>query len=145
MKLANVLLAVMLTLAPCTTGCALFSGSATTAEKASDVQRLAYAAASIGTQAALLQNPAYRPAFLLAYQNLDMLIVNKVVTGAALRQVLATLPVKELKSPQAQLAVDAALTLFDMVAGTKLEVEKSPYVLAAATGVKDGLKAALGL
>ena len=126
-------------------GCALFSSSATTDQKAMDVRNLSYAAASLGTQEALLQNPAWKPQFVTAYWNLNTLVERKVVTGTLLRQVLAGLPVKELKSPQARLAIDAALMLFDATAGTTVDLEKSAYLLAAATGIRDGLKTGLGL
>jgi hypothetical protein len=140
------LLGALLIATPLThTGCALFSSTSTQEQKLADVQRLAYAAASLGTQEALLQNATWKPQFVVAYGNLDTLVRGKVVTGALLRQVIASLPVKELKSPQARLAIDAALTLYDVTAGTKVDLEQVPYALAAATGVRDGLKAALGL
>jgi hypothetical protein len=127
------------------TGCALFSSSATTDQKARDVQNLAYAAASLGTQSALLQNASWRPQFVSAYESLNTLVNSKVITGALLRQVLASLPVKELKSPQARLIIESATTLFDATAGTSIDLDKSVYLLAAATGIRDGLKVGLGL
>ncbi len=126
-------------------GCSLFSSSATTDQMAMDIQRLSYAAASLGTQEALLQNAGWRPQFATAYENLNILVNSKVVTGTLLRQVLASLPVKELKSPQARIAIETATILFDSTAGTKVDLEKSAYLLAAATGIRDGLKTGLGL
>ena len=35
--------------------------------------------------------------------------------------------------------------LYDATAGTSVDLEKSPYVLAAARGIRDGLKVGLGL
>ena len=123
----------------------LIAGCATTTQdKLSRVQNLSYAAASLGTQIALIQNPAYRPAFELAYSNLDMLVRTKEVTGAALRMVLASLPVKELKSDKARIMIEDATFLFDMTVGTKLNIEAQPFVLAAATGIRDGLRVGLG-
>ena len=128
-----------------TNGCVRFTKDAPLDQKLSDVRVLSYAAASLGTQEALLQNAGWRPQFVNAYEKLDVLVRTKVVTGALLRDIIASLPVKELKSPQAKLAIDAALTLYDVTAGTKVDVEQAPYVLAAATGLRDGLKAGLGL
>ena len=121
------------------------SGCATTpAEKIRQVQLLSYAAASIGTQEALQQNPAWRPRFEMAYTNLNTLVVNKTVTGALFRDVLASLPVKELKSDRARIAIEGATMLYDATVGTRVNLETAPYVLAAATGVRDGLKVGLG-
>lgn len=126
------------------TGCALFSKTATQEQKLADVRALSYAAASIGTQEALLQNPAWRARFEDAYRNLDTLVVTKAVTGVLLRDVIASLPVKELKSPQARIAIESATVLFDATVGSKVNIEQTPYVLAAATGIRDGLRTGLG-
>ncbi len=127
------------------TGCALFSKTSTMEQKLADVRSLAYAASAIGTQEALLQNPSWRPRFQSAYDNLNRLVTSGTVSGTLLREVLASLPVKELKSPKARVAIDAALYLFDATVGTKIEIEKAPFVDAAAIGLRDGLRAGLGL
>lgn len=108
------------------------------------VQNLAYAASSLGTQATLISQPQYRPAFELAYTNLDALVNSKLITGDLLRQIIATLPNKQLSSPQAQIAIEGVTVLFDTLVGTRWSIEAEPVVLAAATGVRDGLKVALG-
>ncbi len=124
-------------------GCALFSASSTTEQKIADVRNLSYAAASIGTQEALLQNPAWRAQFETAELNLDQLITSKAVTGALLRTIIASLPVKELKSAQARIAIDNATFLFDATVGDRLNIESAPYLQAAAIGIRDGMQAAL--
>jgi len=126
-------------------GCALFSNSATTDQKLADVRSLSYAAASLGTAEALLENPAWNLHFQTAYAQLDQLVTQKTVTGDLLRKIIASLPVKELKSSRARIAIETATMLFDSTVGTKVNIEAQPYVLAAATGIRDGLKAALGL
>lgn len=136
---------LLLAIAPLTfSGCAIFNASSTTEQKAAEVQRLCYAASSIGTQEALLQNPAWRPQFEFAYTNLDDLVKTHTITGALLRQVIYALPVKELKSDQARIAIEGATVLFDSYAGTQINIETNAYVFAAATGVRDGMKIALG-
>jgi hypothetical protein len=125
-------------------GCALFSNTATQEQKVSDVRNLSRAAASIGTQEALLENPMWLPRFLAARAQLEKLVTNKTVTGALLRDVIASLPVKELKSPQARIAITTATTLFDATVGSQVNIESQPYVLAAASGILDGLRDALG-
>lgn len=122
----------------------LFIGCATTQEeKVRQVRLLSYAAASIGTQEALLQNVTWRPRFEAAYTTLNSLIETKIVTGALLREVIASLPVKELKSDQARIAIEGATVLFDATVGDKINVEQAIYVYAAATGIRDGMKVAL--
>jgi len=142
----TLLLCVALTLASISiTGCALFSATATTEQKLADIKALTYAAASLGTSEALLENPAWRLHFATAYAQLDQLVQQKVVTGDSLRRILASLPVKELKSDRARIAIESATMLYDAVAGDKINLENQVYVLAAAEGIRNGLKAALQL
>jgi hypothetical protein len=122
----------------------LVSCATTPDEKLTRVRLLSYAAASIGTQEALLQNPLWRSRFEQAYTNLNILVETRTVTGAFLRDLLASLPVKELKSDQARIAIEGATMLFDATVGTKVNIEAAPYVLAAATGIRDGLRVGLG-
>lgn len=126
------------------TGCAIFSKTATQEQKQAEVHDLAYAAASLGGQLALMQNPEYRPAFELAYNDLNQMVESKVITGLLLRNIIASLPVKELTSPQARLAIETATMLYDSRVGDRMNIENQPYVVAAATGIRDGLKVALG-
>jgi hypothetical protein len=125
------------------TGCALFSKSATTDQKLADVRNLALAASSIGTQEALAQNASWRPRFEDAERNLNALIETKTVTGALLRNIVGSLPVKELRSKQAVILITEVTTLFDATVGTSINVEQQPYVLAFAQGLRDGLHTAL--
>lgn len=123
------------------TGCATKPADATQTVR---VQHLAYAAASIGTQVALLENPAYRPAFELAYSNLDGLVNAGSINGVGLRNILTPLPIQELKAPEAQIAISSATVLFDSLTGNSVSLTNNVYVAAAATGIRDGLKVALG-
>ena len=128
-----------------TPGCALFSKNSTQAQKAGEVRNLCYAAASIGTAEALKQNPQWRQPFTTTYQNLDQLVTQKTVTGDLLRSVINGLPVKELKSDTARIAIEGATMLFDANVGNTVNIEAQVYITAAATGVRDGMKIALGL
>lgn len=131
-----------LTLLP---GCALLNPGATEAEKAAAVRNLAYAATSVGTAATLDLKPEYKPAFLLAYQSLDKLVTAGTISGVQLRDILLSLPVRQLGSRTALLAIDAGATLFDVTTGQPIDLAKTPYVLAAATGIRDGLKVGIGV
>jgi hypothetical protein len=137
-------LAIAIYIATCT-GCALFSKTAPLEEKLADVRALTYAAAALGTQEALLQNAGWRPQFQTAYDNLNRLVTSGTVSGTLLREVLASLPVKELKSDRARIAIETATILYDATVGTKVNIEAAPYVNAAATGIRDGLRSGLGL
>lgn len=140
------LLCVALTLGSISiTGCALLSASATTEQKLADVRSLSYAAASLGTSEALLENPVWRLHFLTAYAQLDQLVNQKTITGDLLRRIIASLPVKELKSERARIAIESVTVLYDATVGGKINIEKQAYVLAAATGIRDGMKTALQL
>lgn len=123
------------------TGCS--TKPLTEEQKVAQVQRLTYAAASIGTEAALLANPSYRVGFEVALYDLNTLVEEKAITGTMLRSIVKSLPVKELKSPQATLAIDSATVLFDAINSTQINIESNPYVFAAATGLRDGMKVAL--
>lgn len=125
-------------------GCALLNKSSTIEEKLADVHRLSYAAASMGTQIAIVQNPSWKPQFEQAYAQLNVLVESGAVTGTFLRSFIAQLQVKELKSETARIVIENATFLYDTVAGTKVNIETSPYINAAARGIRDGMKVALG-
>lgn len=127
-----------------TPGCAFTRSDSTTEQKAADVRNLSYAAASIGTQLALAENADWRGQFDSAYETLNQLVNSKIVSGALLRDVLASLPIKELKSAEARIAIEGATLLYDSTVGTSVNIENQVYVLAAATGIRDGMKVALG-
>lgn len=122
-------------------GCATTS---TVEQKAANIQAFSYTAASIGSAIALTEHPEWRTQFRAAETVLTDLINNKAVTGELLRGVVNNLPIKELKSPNARIAIDGAVYLYTTTVGNQVNIESQPYVIAAATGLRDGLKAALG-
>ena len=136
---------VMWLLAIATTSCALLTKGSTIEQKSNDIRNLAFAAASLGTREALLQNPTWRPRFVAAYEKLNQLVEQKIVTGTLLREVLESLPVRELKSDKARIALDTFVFVFDVTVGRKIDLDKAPYVTAGAVGIRDGLKSGLGL
>ena len=125
-------------------GCAVFSKTATSDQKLAQTRNLAYAAASIGTREALLQNPTWLVRFAAAEKELDRLLTQKAITGDLLRGIIADLPVKELKSEQARIAIESVTVLFDSSVGTSINIESQPYLVAAASGIRDGIKIAIG-
>lgn len=125
-------------------GCALFSANTPAEQRVTEIKNLSCAASSIGVSAAIRANPALQPQFEIAYNDLNRLVEAKAVTGLFLRNIIASLPIKELKSPTAQIAIDSVTMLYDATIGDKINIENEPYVLAAATGLRDGFKVALG-
>jgi hypothetical protein len=125
-------------------GCALFDKDATQADKEKDVRNIAYAAGSIGVEVALLEKPAVRPAIEAAYAQLDKVVRDGAVTGSLLRGIVDALPWKDLKDATAVAIVRGLTTLFDATVGDRLNLQSAPMVTAAATGLRDGMKSALG-
>lgn len=110
-----------------------------------EVQFWANAAASIGTAEVLRDHPELRPQFEKALTGLEVLIATGNGDPAALQQVIAQLPVDQLESREARIAVTLAKLSFARY-GQNVTVDltkRSPYVLAAANGLRDGIKAGL--
>jgi hypothetical protein len=143
MKKLSAILCLLSALA-LTNGCAVFNKSATQDEKVAQVGALCYAAASIGTEIALEENPEYRPQLETAYTALNQLVESKAVTGELLRSIIASLPVDQLKSKDAVIAIRGATIIYDATVGSRVSIEQQPYVLIAATRIRDGMKVALG-
>jgi hypothetical protein len=139
----NLFIATIIIL-PLLSGCAIFTKGSTPEAKANEVRALCYAASSIGTSAALNHNSTFRPRFELALVNLSRMVDSKTITGQQLREILASLPVNELKSDTARIAIESATMLFDTMTGKPVDLEQAPYVLAAASGIRDGMMAGLG-
>lgn len=127
-----------------TTGCQSFRDK-TPDQKAAEIQSLAQDAASIGGAAALMAQPQYRPAFEAAYVELDRQVNGTaVISLESIRSVLATLPIKELQGKEAALEVQGARIVIRRVLNSQAEQNLHLYTRAIATGIRDGLKEALG-
>lgn len=135
---------LMLVITGSLTGCALTNKNSTLEAKLLEVRNLSYAAASMGCSLAIKQNIEWRLKFDTAYDQINLMVESKIMSGALLRQIIESLPVKELKSDEARIIIENVIFLYDTAVGTKVDLEKAPYVLAAATGIRDGFKVALG-
>lgn len=110
------------------------------------VTTLSHEAAVLGTKAVVKKNDQKLIAQITTtHQALVDLVASKAVTGAVLRSIVATLPFKQLDNDNARLAVTGVTMLYDSTIGTGLNIEEQPYVLAAATGLRDGIGEGLGL
>lgn len=126
------------------TGCALFNKEATFDEKLNDIEELSYQAASIGGAIALEQNPQYRAPMGKAYDELNRQMAGGTLTLDSLRGIMRELPVKELKSPLANLVVGNAIRLFRKSVNGQTEVNAEAALTSLAAGLRDGLGDALG-
>lgn len=140
--LTALLLALVVLFQP---GCAIFSKTAAPADKQAQLNSLCYVAASIGVRQAIDAAPESAPKFILAYERLNILVEQKVINGATLRNIIDGLPVPELTDGNTKIYIDAATLLIDAAIGNRITLEDAPNVLAAATGIRDGMKIALRL
>lgn len=108
----------------------------------SDLHFWAYLAASVGAEYTLAAHPEYRPAFERAVTALDALLASDKIEPLSFRLILQQLPVKELQSPEARLAITTATILFQRY-GSSIPIDQSTHVATAAIAVRDGLRAAL--
>ena len=145
MKKLNQILAVILAAGAllATPGCALFSKNTPKADRAAQINAACYAAATVGVRLAVDAAPDSANKFLLAYQRLDILVNTQVINGATLRNIIDGLPVPELTDGNTKIYIDAATLLIDAAIGNRITLESAPIVLAAATGIRDGMKVAL--
>lgn len=100
-------------------------------------------AANTGTHVALLKNPQYRPAFSTAVDGLDYLLANGNHDPLALREVLAALPIDELRSQEGAIIVDNAVILFDSYARDTIDLDQTKYMRPVIAGIRDGMARAL--
>ena len=132
------LLIVALSL-PSLTGCAMLKKNVTPETLQLTLQTVAQTGASVR----LANHPEDAPRFALAVGALNLLLADGQFSAADLQAALATLPVNELKGDTGTLIIDAAVVVYQLATGGKSPIESAPYVVAAATGIRDGLKAAL--
>jgi hypothetical protein len=125
-------------------GCTLLDQQAPINAKVRDVKNLCYAAGSLATEVTLIEKPTARPALETAYTNLDQLVREGKVSGSLLRGIVAALPFKELSEPTAKAVVNSLTVLFDATIGDALNIEAAPLAMAAAAGLRDGMRASLG-
>lgn len=119
-------------------GCASIGNSNGTQELAF----WANAAANIGTQEALAEHPELRPKFETALASLNALVDAGSTDPLAFRNVLNTLPVKELKTREARIAINLASIAFYRY-GQSVALDDKSYVGAALRAVRDGIRDAL--
>lgn len=124
------------------TGCVNLGAPGTKTDTIEDVKFWSSTAATFGAQYALMQNPGYRPQFEIVVAQLDQMVASGNFNATTFHGVLSTLPIKELKSPEALLAITTATVIYQRY-GKSVALDDTSYVGAAVVGVRDGLKLAL--
>lgn len=121
----------------------LMLGCATTSP--TDLQRIESAtklAAYVGAAEFLASNPESQPAFVAARDELLLLEKQEHIDVTVLMGIVNRLPVKELKSSQARLAITAATLLLTDYAGS-LSLDKLDNLKPVAASIRAGLDLAL--
>lgn len=111
-----------------------------------DVARVAHvagAAAYLGGSLDLIKNPDHRPAFELAVAALRSLESSTNYDAASLAQALAALDIRELKSPEGALYIQAALIVWDEALRYAEPITQKELVRAVLPQIRSGLERAL--
>jgi hypothetical protein len=96
-----------------------------------------------GTQLVIAEHPEWREHFLTAADELNVVANSPTIDLNTVLEIVNRLPVKELKSRDARLAISGARLLLVFV-GVEIPVDKAeklrPVVIALRDGIQDGLK-----
>jgi hypothetical protein len=117
-------------------GCASLNGGG---DASKEIVFWANTAALLGTQEAIAKNPELRPKFELALASLNALVDAGSTDPLAFRNVLNTLPVKELKSREARIAINLASIAFYRY-GQSVALDDKSHVASALRAVRDGIR-----
>lgn len=123
----------------------LFNSGCATLGNGSTLQRIqtgSKLAAYVGSAEYLRSHPETRPAFELARDQLIQIESSEHVDLALLLSIINRLPVKELKSDRAQLAITSATILLSDYLGN-LPVEKLDDLKPVAKSIREGIDLAL--
>lgn len=113
--------------------------TAPTSDQLDRAQNVARVAVQTGATAALIAKPEIRPALKLSLKSITAAVDSGRVTATQLGSLVAGLPVKS----DTLRIVNGICLLFDSLSVLWIDPSTEAAVLAVATGVKDGLAAAL--
>lgn len=121
----------------------LFGCSTLTAPDIDRIARATQEAASIGTAEAVRDHPEWRKVFGLIRDQLDAIAAKPVVTVSDLLDAIGKLPVSELSSDTARLAMSGARLLIAIANFSDVEVVQTeqvkPITVALSRGITSGL------
>lgn len=121
----------------------LLVGCATTPTQKQRIETAAKIAAFVGTREFLLEHPESRTGFETARDELLFLETQETLDWVTLLAVVQRLPVKELKSPQAQLIISAGIILLSDYGGS-LPTDKISELKPLAKSIREGIELGLG-
>jgi len=124
----------------------LVAGCTTTPEGKTipDVPRIAAItreAATIGTQEALIRNPALKGKFVLVAAQLAVLETQGDITVEKMLYIVSQLPVNELKSADARLAISAARLVVAGAGWSSVTIIRDEQLKPVVTALREGLVA----
>lgn len=122
----------------------LVAGCTTTPEGKTipDVPRIAAItreAAAIGTQEALVRNPALKEKFVLVAAQLAILETQGDITVEKMLYIVSQLPVNELKSDDARLAISAARLVVAGAGWSSVTIIRDEQLRPVVTALREGL------
>lgn len=135
-----------------TTGCTTVgTGTGTNVTQKVDIDKVALGLQLVtktGTQVALSQKPGTRVYFVASVEALNTFVLTSTNTSpAALEVALNKLPVAELKSVEAQLAISVAIDAYAMLYGdtAKASISQNEAAVKLLTATRDGISQGLAL
>lgn len=123
----------------------LFTGCATTNQKPTvdDFTPAIKTAAFTGSFLVLEEHPDWRPYFVEAANELRIIEKAEVIDFATILAIVLRLPVAELKSDDARLAITGATILLTGYQGRLIELDKLENVRPVARALREGIDLAL--
>ncbi len=121
------------------TGCKTVNGT-----QVADIDRIARVtkeAATIGTQEVLKRRPEWMVDFRLAHDQLAALEKADSISVADILKIIDWLPIKELKSDNARLAVTGARLLISGIDLPEVSADKLAQIRPIVTALREGLEA----
>lgn len=122
----------------------LFSGCTTTPEGKTvpDIARIALItreAATIGTQEAIFREPQWKEKFILVAAQLAVLEAQPDITVESLLGIISQLPVNELRSHDATLAISSARLLIAAAGWSSVTIVRAEQLRPVVTALREGL------
>jgi hypothetical protein len=134
-------LLLSIALVPLLLGCASTGGRQTTVD---DFTPAIKTAAFAGSWYAIKENPHWREGFQIAAADLRIIENAEQIDFATIMAIALRLPVDELKSEEAQLAITGATILLSGYGGRIIELDKLENVRPVAKALREGIELALG-
>jgi hypothetical protein len=121
----------------------LLMGCTTMSGERRDLTPAIKVAAYVGTHYAIQEHPEWRAGFEVAALELGLLADAETIDFVQILAIIHRLPVKELKSPDAQLAITGATLLLTEYSGDVIPLDKLQQVRPLAAALRDGIVLAL--